>query len=119
MKPLSLSHLELEKRACGSIKGSGGFSIIYEGISPDTVIKRGKYVNDGWLIWALYCMKNRDEGHSCLPKIQMLHVDFSKCKFTAMMELLEEVYYESFPFVQYIHGEEEKTLVLLVMKLEF
>lgn len=105
MTPQSLSNLGLEKLASGSIKGSGSFATVYEGISPNTIIKRGTAKNDGWLIWALYCMTHGHNHFPCLPDIQMLHVDFGASQFTALMERLIPSEYTTDPQVQYRHGE--------------
>lgn len=73
--------------------GSGVYANVFDSDEPDCVIKIGKtekegYLNDGWLLWAVYCMNNPLK--SWMPRIKCLRIDFNTGKYYAVMERLQE-----------------------------
>lgn len=78
-----------EAIALGSETGNGVYSTVYEGPTPDTVVKVGGDLEDGWLIYAL-CILNGNYGdNKLLPEILALHIDLVKGEYRAIMRRLD------------------------------
>ena len=80
----------------GSLKsdylGSGSFAEVYDSKVEGYVLKegfKGKLDKDMWLIWALYCMANKNM-FDWMPKVEVIAIDHENEKFYALMEKLEE-----------------------------
>jgi len=79
--------------SCRDFAGDGAYSSVFDSDMPNLVIKKSKdkgnkLFSDGWLFYAIYCMR-MDKPLPWMPKIYSLLIDFEKCEFFAAMERLE------------------------------
>jgi hypothetical protein len=93
-------HFDCYGADIGDVVGSGNFSIVFECPWDDTKVIKighggmgniGDIYNDGWLEYALYCMKRQREGsiNPLLPTVHKLYVSDCEDWFAALLERYE------------------------------
>lgn len=85
-----------------SISGTGCYASVFDSDMPNLVVKRiqkhafKNLFNDGWLIWAIYCMnvaqKKGVTPNSFLPQIYGLVINYDKKVVYAVIEKLKDTY---------------------------
>lgn len=81
--------------SCRDRTGNGKYASVFDSDMPNLVIKKGtrtqfgNLFDDGWLFYAIWCMK-ATRRPSWMPKIYNLLIDYEKGEFFAAMERLEE-----------------------------
>lgn len=78
-------------------KGTGHYASVYKGALPNTVLREGSNLKDGWLIWAAYCMSRRTPA-PYMPKVIALHIDEDAGRFWALIEELTDQEHGQYAF---------------------